>query len=111
MSAPLLWLWDPNTSLTKSFCLFSYLDWFELLNFDFGMQEELRAPHESQHGDAVMESIVKERNGSVLGKGSILKMYFFPGQRTSNHMQIHGAPHVYKVLSTKMVVFLRGIIL
>lgn len=63
----------------------------------FTVPEELRAPHESQHGDAVMESIVKERNGSVLGKGSILKMYFFPGQRTSNHMQIHGAPHVYKV--------------
>ncbi|KAK4406864.1 hypothetical protein Sango_0267400 [Sesamum angolense] len=61
------------------------------------MQEELRAPHESQHGDAVMEAIVKDRNGSVLGKGSILKMYFFPGQRTSSNIQIHGAPHVYKV--------------
>ncbi|GER55121.1 paladin [Striga asiatica] len=59
--------------------------------------EELRAPHESQHGDAVMEAIVKDRNGSVLGKGSILKMYFFPGQKTSSHIQIHGAPHVYKV--------------
>lgn len=45
-----------------------------------------------------MEAIVKDRNGSVLGKGSILKMYFFPGQRTSNHIQIHGAPHVYKVI-------------
>lgn len=44
-----------------------------------------------------MEAIVKGRNGSVLGKGSILKMYFFPGQRTSSHIQIHGAPHVYKV--------------
>ncbi|XAR63977.1 hypothetical protein NMG60_11024153 [Bertholletia excelsa] len=59
--------------------------------------EELRAPQESQHGDAVMEAIVKARNGSVLGKGSILKMYFFPGQRTSSNIQIHGAPHVYKV--------------
>ncbi|KAL3531572.1 hypothetical protein ACH5RR_010894 [Cinchona calisaya] len=59
--------------------------------------EELRAPHESQHGDAVMEAIVKDRNGSVLGKGSILKMYFFPGQRTSSHIQIHGAPHVFQV--------------
>lgn len=58
---------------------------------------ELRAPQESQRGDAVMEAIVKSRNGSVLGKGSILKMYFFPGQRTSSHIQIHGAPHVYKV--------------
>lgn len=40
---------------------------------------------------------MKDRNGSVLGKGSILKMYFFPGQRTSSYIQIHGAPHVYKV--------------
>lgn len=63
----------------------------------FTVPEELRAPHESQHGDAVMEAIVKARNGSVLGKGSILKMYFFPGQRTSSHIQIHGAPHVYEV--------------
>ncbi|KAI4301625.1 hypothetical protein L6164_034885 [Bauhinia variegata] len=63
----------------------------------FTVPEELRAPHESQHGDAVMEAIVKGRNGSVLGKGSILKMYFFPGQRTSTYIQIHGAPHVYKV--------------
>nr|XP_043636887.1 paladin [Erigeron canadensis] len=63
----------------------------------FTVPEELRAPQESQHGDAVMEAIVKKRNGSVLGKGSILKMYFFPGQRTSSHIRIHGAPHVYKV--------------
>ncbi|GAV64973.1 hypothetical protein CFOL_v3_08488 [Cephalotus follicularis] len=63
----------------------------------FTVPEELRAPHDLQHGDAVMEAIVKARNGSVLGKGSILKMYFFPGQRTSSHIQIHGAPHVYKV--------------
>lgn len=63
----------------------------------FTVPEELREPQESQHGDAVMEATVKARNGSVLGKGSILKMYFFPGQRTSSHIQIHGAPHVYKV--------------
>ncbi|XP_057482854.1 uncharacterized protein LOC130769660 isoform X3 [Actinidia eriantha] len=63
----------------------------------FTVPEELRAPQESQHGDAVMEAIVKTRNGSVLGNGSILKMYFFPGQRTSSNIQIHGAPHVYKV--------------
>ncbi|GLT68208.1 hypothetical protein SLA2020_404600 [Shorea laevis] len=63
----------------------------------FTVPEELRAPHESHHGDAVMDAIVKSRNGSVLGKGSILKMYFFPGQRTSSHIPIHGAPHVYKV--------------
>nr|GMD60850.1 paladin [Ipomoea batatas] len=64
----------------------------------FTIPEELRTPHELKHGDAVMEAIVKDRNGSVLGKGSILKMYFFPGQRTSSHIQIHGAPHVYKFL-------------
>uniref|UniRef100_A0A5B7CA18 Paladin n=1 Tax=Davidia involucrata TaxID=16924 RepID=A0A5B7CA18_DAVIN len=63
----------------------------------FTVPEELRAPQESQHGDAVMEAIVKARNGSVLGKGCIVKMYFFPGQRTSSNIQIHGAPHVYKV--------------
>ena len=64
------------------------------------MQEGLGAPENSQHGDMVMEEVVKARNGSVLGKGSILKMYFFPGQRTSSHMQIHGAPHVYEVCQT-----------
>ncbi|CAH9140358.1 unnamed protein product [Cuscuta epithymum] len=63
----------------------------------FTIPEELRTPHELQHGDAVMEAIVKDRKGSVLGKGSILKMYFFPGQRTSSRIQIHGAPHVFKV--------------
>ncbi|CAM8986438.1 unnamed protein product [Rhodiola kirilowii] len=63
----------------------------------FTIPEELRTPYDSQHGDAVMEAIVKERNGSVLGKGSILKMYFFPGQKTSSSIRIHGAPHVYKV--------------
>ncbi|WCJ22568.1 Paladin [Euphorbia peplus] len=63
----------------------------------FTIPEALRAPQESQHGDAVMEATIKARNGSVLGTGSILKMYFFPGQRTSSHIQIHGAPHVYKV--------------
>ncbi|XP_045799187.1 uncharacterized protein LOC123893293 isoform X2 [Trifolium pratense] len=40
----------------------------------FTVPEELRAPQESQHGDAVMEAFVKGRSGSVLGKGSILKM-------------------------------------
>lgn len=70
------------------------------------MQEELRTSHELKHGDAVMEAIVKDRNGSVLGKGSILKMYFFPGQRTSSHIQIHGAPHVYKVLMSCTAYFL-----
>ncbi|CAL1398805.1 unnamed protein product [Linum trigynum] len=63
----------------------------------FTIPEGLRAPQESQHGDAVMEATIKSRSGSVLGKGCILKMYFFPGQRTSSHIQIHGAPHVFKV--------------
>ncbi|CAM8934542.1 unnamed protein product [Rhodiola kirilowii] len=63
----------------------------------FTVPEELRTPYESQHGDVVMDAIIKERNGSVLGKGSILKMYFFPGQKTSSNIQIHGAPHIYKV--------------
>ncbi|GJX27932.1 GPN-loop GTPase 2 [Tanacetum coccineum] len=40
----------------------------------FGFQEELRAPQESQQSDAVMESIVKKCNGSVMGKGLILKI-------------------------------------
>lgn len=63
----------------------------------FCFQEKLRTPHEFQHGDAVMEAIVKDRCGSVLGKGSILKIYFFPGQRTSSYIRINGAPHVFKV--------------
>ncbi|CAN1855732.1 PALD1 [Linum perenne] len=63
----------------------------------FTIPAALRAPEESQHGDAVMEAAIKSRSGSVLGKGSILKMYFFPGQRTSSNIQIHGAPHVFKV--------------
>ncbi|KAF8407388.1 hypothetical protein HHK36_006519 [Tetracentron sinense] len=69
----------------------------------FNVPEELRVPHDSQHGDAVMGAIVRARSGSVLGKGSILKMYFFPGQRTSSHIQIHGAPHVYKVMSVRLI--------
>ncbi|GJT33141.1 V-type proton ATPase catalytic subunit A [Tanacetum coccineum] len=62
----------------------------------FTVPEDLRAPQESQQGDAVMESIVKKRNGLILGKGSIFKMYFFLGQKTSSNIQIHDAPHVYK---------------
>ncbi|KAL6550555.1 hypothetical protein OROMI_021043 [Orobanche minor] len=59
--------------------------------------EKLRTPHEFHHGDAVMEAIVKDRCGSVLGEGSKHKMYFFPGQRTSSYIQIYGAPHIFKV--------------
>lgn len=46
---------------------------------------------------------MKARNGSVLGKGSIIKMYFFPGQKTSNSMHIIGAPHVYKVFEKNIL--------
>ncbi|WOL11986.1 paladin [Canna indica] len=63
----------------------------------FNAPEESRALYESQHGDLVMDAIVKCRNGSVLGKGSILKMYFFPGQKTSSCMQFKGTPNIYKV--------------
>ncbi|OAY63817.1 Paladin [Ananas comosus] len=63
----------------------------------FTVPDEQKAPYEFRHGDVVMEAIVKARNGSVLGKGSILKMYFFPGQRKSSCMHFQGAPHVYKV--------------
>lgn len=53
---------------------------------------------EFNEGDAVMEAVVKARNGSVLVKQSILKMYFFPGQKTtSSYVNIDGAPHVCKV--------------
>ncbi|XP_042416053.1 paladin-like [Zingiber officinale] len=59
--------------------------------------EEPKALFGSMHGDVVMDAIVKSRNGSVLGKGSILKMYFFPGQKTSSWKQFKGTPNVYKV--------------
>lgn len=57
-----------------------------------------KALGESNQEDSVMEAIVNSRNGSVLGKRAILKMYFFPGQKTtSDHVPIPGAPHVCKV--------------
>jgi hypothetical protein len=59
---------------------------------------EFKTHGESNQEDSVMEAVVKSRNGSVLGKRSILKMYFFPGQKTtSDHAPIPGAPHVCKV--------------
>uniref|UniRef100_A0A1D1Y2D0 Paladin n=1 Tax=Anthurium amnicola TaxID=1678845 RepID=A0A1D1Y2D0_9ARAE len=64
----------------------------------FTFPERFQVSYESQHGDVVMEAVVKARNGFVLGKGSILKMYFFPGQKTSSSVQIPGAPHVYKAV-------------
>ncbi|KAJ3698159.1 hypothetical protein LUZ61_001864 [Rhynchospora tenuis] len=50
-----------------------------------------------QHEDVVMEARVRARRGSVLGKGSILKMYFFPGQKESTSMHFRGTPNVFKV--------------
>ncbi|KAG0594286.1 hypothetical protein M758_UG064500 [Ceratodon purpureus] len=59
---------------------------------------EFKAHGENNQEDSVMEAVVKSRNGSILGKHSILKMYFFPGQKTtSDHVPIDGAPHVCKV--------------
>ncbi|CAL9065489.1 unnamed protein product [Musa banksii] len=63
----------------------------------FTVPDDSKAFYEAQDGDVVMDAVVKSRNGSVLGKGSILKMYFFPGQRTSSCMQFKGTPHIYKV--------------
>ncbi|XP_057829529.2 uncharacterized protein LOC131040594 isoform X1 [Cryptomeria japonica] len=64
----------------------------------FAIPVDSRTLAESHNGDAVMEAIVKARSGSILGKHSILKMYFFPGQKkTSSYIDIPGAPHVYKV--------------
>jgi protein-tyrosine phosphatase len=59
---------------------------------------EFKAHGENDQEDSVMEAVVKSRTGSILGKHSILKMYFFPGQKTtSDHVPIVGAPHVCKV--------------
>lgn len=60
-------------------------------------QDEAKSRRQSEHEDVVMEARVRARNGSVLGKGSILKMYFFPGQKKSTSMNFHGTPHVFKV--------------
>ncbi|MCO5569307.1 hypothetical protein L7F22_023019 [Adiantum nelumboides] len=59
---------------------------------------EFRSSGDPKEGDPVMEAVVKARNGSVLVKRSILKMYFFPGQKTTTgFVNIDGAPHVCKV--------------
>ncbi|KAK8954830.1 hypothetical protein KSP39_PZI001610 [Platanthera zijinensis] len=63
----------------------------------FTIPEEPRVLHESQHGDVVMDAIVKARSGSVLGKGSILKKYIFHGPRISSSIELRGAPNMYKV--------------
>lgn len=64
----------------------------------FYFQHEQKATYPPPQGDVTMETIVKARSGSVLGKGSILKMYFFPGQKRSSSVNFRGAPHVFKVL-------------
>lgn len=59
---------------------------------------EFRSFGDPKEEDPVMEAVVKARNGSVLVKRSILKMYFFPGQKTSpGFVTSEGAPHVCKV--------------
>lgn len=63
----------------------------------FTVPDEPKATCQPPQGDVTMEAIVKARSGSVLGKGSILKMYFFPGQRRSSRMNFRGTPHVIKV--------------
>ncbi|KAG8097552.1 hypothetical protein GUJ93_ZPchr0013g36727 [Zizania palustris] len=62
----------------------------------FTVNDESKASYQSPQGDVMTEAIVKSRNGSVLGKGSILKMHFFPGQRRSSSINFSGAPHVFK---------------
>ncbi|CAN6317707.1 unnamed protein product [Urochloa humidicola] len=63
----------------------------------FTVPHEQKATYPPPQGDVTMETVVKARNGSVLGKGSILKMYFFPGQKKSSSVNFRGAPHVFKV--------------
>ncbi|TVU46304.1 hypothetical protein EJB05_05830 [Eragrostis curvula] len=63
----------------------------------FTVPQEPKVTYPPSQGDQTMETVVKARNGSVLGKGSILKMYFFPGQKKSSNVNFRGAPHVFKV--------------
>eukprot|EP01018_Ginkgo_biloba_P004365 Gb_39662 [translate_table: standard] len=66
----------------------------------------VRTPGESYDGDTVMEAIVKSRNGSVLGKQSILKLYLFPEQKiTSDYIDIPGTSHVYKFPIARVALF------
>ncbi|GJN24153.1 hypothetical protein PR202_gb11875 [Eleusine coracana subsp. coracana] len=78
----------------------------------FTVPQEPKVTYPPSQGDLTMETIVKARNGSVLGKGSILKMYFFPGQRRSSNVNFRGAPHVFKVIVTdlreEVVVYIKG---
>eukprot|EP00850_Spirogloea_muscicola_P022112 SM000277S10347 [mRNA] locus=s277:33301:42396:- [translate_table: standard] len=59
---------------------------------------DTRSQMHMEQEDALMEGVVKARSGSVLGKQSILKMYFFPGQQSKmSSCNIDGAPHIGKV--------------
>ncbi|KAJ7298358.1 hypothetical protein O6H91_03G019600 [Diphasiastrum complanatum] len=62
---------------------------------------EIRNFTDSNKGDAEIEATINARNGSVLGKGSILKVYFFPGQKKTVSIDgipgIPGAPNICKV--------------
>ncbi|XP_024527697.1 paladin isoform X2 [Selaginella moellendorffii] len=58
---------------------------------------EFRALAENCEGDEILEAIVKSRNGSVLGKRAILKMYHFPGQSAASCFDIPGVPHMRKI--------------
>ncbi|KAJ7557303.1 hypothetical protein O6H91_05G121100 [Diphasiastrum complanatum] len=59
---------------------------------------EIRSFIDSNKGDAEIEATIKHRNGAVLGKGSILKVYFFPGQKkTASNDEIPGTPHICNV--------------
>lgn len=59
---------------------------------------EFRTYGDAKEGDPFMEAVVKARSGSVLVKRSILKMYSFPGQKTtSGYVNVDGAPPVCKV--------------
>ncbi|PKA51507.1 hypothetical protein AXF42_Ash002873 [Apostasia shenzhenica] len=63
----------------------------------FTIPEEPRVLTDSQHGDVVMDAIVKARGGSVLGKGSVLKKFIFYGPKVSSGIELEGAPNVCKV--------------
>jgi hypothetical protein len=87
-----------NIFLFSSEASFGHLWVHVLLRIICHLQDEPKATCQPPQGDVTMEAIVKARSGSVLGKGSILKMYFFPGQRRSCSMNFRGTPHVIKVL-------------
>jgi len=50
---------------------------------------DFKTSTDSHDGDTVMEAIVKARNGSVLGKRLILKIYFFLDRKRLQIMLIY----------------------